>query len=170
VKDSCSAVSKLLEKYFDQEVTDEERSLVDAHLLECDACQGVLNSMEKLRNLVKAPVEEALQEEDFPWVWQKIERGIRLEEKRTFGETLRMWLRIPPFSQRKVWIPAVAAISIILILTIPSLFKKTSSYPTSSVVEYIESQTNNVMVYESEDTKVTVIWLFEEPEKETTSS
>jgi anti-sigma-K factor RskA len=170
MKDSCSAVSKLLEKYFDQEVTDEERSLVDAHLLECHACQGVLNAMEKLRVLVKAPVEEALQKEDFPWVWQKIERGIRLEEKRTFWETLRLWLQIPRFSQRKAWIPAVAAISIILILTIPLLFKKTSSYPSPSVVEYIESQTNNVMVYESEDTKVTVIWLFEDPEKETTSS
>jgi len=170
MKDSCSAVSKLLEKYFDQEVTDEERSLVDGHLLECGACQGVLNSMEKLRDLVRAPVEEALQKEDFPWVWQKIERGIRLEEKRTLGETLRLWLQVSPFSQRKVWIPAVAAISMILILTIPLLFKKSSSYPGPSVVEYIESQTNNVMVYESEDAKVTVIWLFEEPGKETTSS
>jgi anti-sigma-K factor RskA len=170
MKNSCSIVSKLLEKYFDQEVTDEERSLVNVHLLECDACQSVLNSMEKLRNLVKAPVEEALKKEDFPWVWQKIERGIRLEEKRTFRETFRTWLQIPSFSQRKTWIPAVVAISIVLILTIPLLFKKSSSYPSPSVVEYVESLTNNVMVYESEDTKVTVIWLFEDPEREATSS
>ena len=167
MKDSCSAVSKLLEKYFDQEVTDEERSLVDAHLLDCHACQDVLTSMEKLRDLVKAPVEEALQKEDFPWVWQKIESGIRLEERRTFWETLRSWLQISPFFQKKVWIPAVAAVVIILVITIPLLFKKTPSYPSPSVVEYIESQTHNVMVYELERPKVTVIWLFEEPEKET---
>ena len=170
MKGSCSAVSKLLEKYFDQEVTDEERSLVEAHLLDCHACQDVLRSVEKLRNLVRAPVEEAVQKEDFQWVWQKIERGIRLEERPTFGETLQSWLQIPPLFQRKVWIPAVATITIILLITIPLLFKKNPSYPSLSVVEYIESQTHNVMVYESENTKVTVIWLFEEPEKETPSS
>jgi anti-sigma-K factor RskA len=120
--------------------------------------------------LVKAPVEEAVQKEDFQWVWQKIERGIRLEERPTFWETLRSWLQIPPLFQRKVWIPAVAAAAIILVITIPLLFKKTPSYPSPSVVEYVESQTHNVMVYESENTKVTVIWLFEEPEKETPSS
>jgi len=169
MKGSCSAVSKLLEKYFDQEVTDEERSLVEAHLLDCHACQDVLRSVEKLRNLVRAPVEEAVQKEDFQWVWQKIERGIRLKERPTFWETLQSWLQIPPLFQRKVWIPAVATITIILLITIPLLFKKTPSYPSLSVVEYVESQTHNVMVYESENTKVTVIWLFEEPEKETPS-
>jgi len=170
MKGSCSAVSKLLEKYFDQEVTDEERSLAEAHLLDCHACQDVLRSVEKLRNLVWAPVEEAVQKEDFQWVWQKIERGIRLKERPTFWETLQSWLQIPPLFQRKVWIPAVATITIILLITIPLLFKKNPSYPSLSVVEYIESQTHNVMVYESENTKVTVIWLFEEPEKETPSS
>lgn len=170
MKGSCSAVSKLLEKYFDQEVTDEERSLVEAHLLDCHACQDVLRSVEKLRDLVKAPVEEAVQKEDFQWVWQKIEKGIRLKERPTFWETLQSWLQIPPLFQRKVWIPAVATITIILLITIPLLFKKTPSYPSLSVVEYVESQTHNVMVYESENTKVTVIWLFEEPEKETPSS
>jgi len=170
MKDSCSAVSKLLEKYFDREATDEERSLVEAHLLDCHACQDVLRSMEKLRDLVKVPVEEALQKEDFPWVWEKIERGIRLEEKSNFWETLQSWLQISPLFQRKVWIPAVATITIILLITAPLLFKKTASYPAPSVVEYIESQTHNVMIYESEDMKVTVIWLFEEPEEETLSS
>ncbi|MCJ7746104.1 MAG: hypothetical protein MUP27_00055, partial [Desulfobacterales bacterium] len=92
-----------------------------------------------------------------------------LEERPTFWETLQSWLQIPPLFQRKVWIPAVATITIILLITIPLLFKKNPSYPSLSVVEYIESQTHNVMVYESENTKVTVIWLFEEPEKETPS-
>mgnify|MGYP001144112575 CR=1 FL=1 len=170
MKDSCSAVSKLLEKYFDQEVTDKERSLVEAHLLDCHACQDVLKSMEKLRDVVRAPVEEAVEKEDFPWVWEKIEKGIRLEERPTFWETLRSWLRISPPFKRKVWIPAVATVAIVLLVTIPLLFKKAPSYPSLSVVEYVESQTHNVMIYESENTKVTVIWLFEEPGKETPSS
>jgi anti-sigma factor RsiW len=169
MKDSCSALSELLEKYFDQEVTDKERSLVDTHLVECHACRDLLRSMEKTRDLIKAPVEEAVGEEGFQWVWQKIERGIREEERPAFWETLQRWLQISPLLKRKVWIPA-AAMAIILLITLPLLFKKNPSYQNASVVEYVESATNNVMVYESENSKVTVIWLFEEPEMETPSS
>ncbi len=169
MKESCSALSKLLEKYFDQEMTDEEKSVVETHLLDCQACQEVLRSMEELRHLVRAPVEEAVQKEDFQWIWQKIERGIRLEERPTFWETLRSWLQISPLFQRKVWIPAVA-VAIILIITIPLFFKKNSSLLDQSVIEYVESQTHNVMIYESENKKVTVIWLFEGPAEENSSS
>ena len=170
MKESCSAVSKLLEKYFDQEVTDEEKSVVETHLLDCQACQEVLRSMEELRNLVRAPVEEAVQKEDFQWIWQKIERGIRLEERPSFWETLQSWLQISPLFQRKVWISAAVAVAIILIITIPMFFKKTPSLLDQSVIEYVESQTHNVMIYESENKKVTVIWLFEGPAEETSPS
>jgi anti-sigma factor RsiW len=169
MKDSCSALSELLEKYFDQEVTDEEKSLVDAHLVDCQACRDLLRSMEKMRDLVKAPVEEASGKEDFQWVWQKVERGLRREEKPAFWETLQRWLQIPPLSKKRVWIPA-AAMAMILLITLSLFFKKNPSYQSVSVVEYIESDTNNVMVYESEDSKVTVIWLFDETEMEPSSS
>jgi hypothetical protein len=169
MKESCSALSKLLEKYFDQEMTDEEKSVVETHLLDCQACQDVLRSMEELRHLVRAPVEEAVQKEDFQWIWQKIERGIRLEERPTFWENLRSRLQISPLFQKKVWIPAVA-VAIILIITIPLFFKKNSSLLDQSVIEYVESQTHNVMIYESENKKVTVIWLFEGPAEENSSS
>ena len=170
MKESCSALSKLLEKYFDQEMTDEEKSVVETHLLDCQACQEVLRSMEELRNLVRAPVEEAVQKEDFQWIWQKIEREIRLEERPTFWENLQAWLQISPLFQRKVWISAAVAVAIILIITIPMFFKKTPSLLDQSVIEYVESQTHNVMIYESENKKVTVIWLFEGPAKENSSS
>jgi hypothetical protein len=164
MKDSCSSVSKLLEKYFDQEVTDKERSFIESHLRDCLTCQGELKSMEKLRDLVKAPIEEAVREEEFYWVWQKIKRGIQLRERSTGWESLRSWLDISPLFRRRVWIP-VAATMVILIVMVPLLFKKITSYPSPSVVEYIESQTHNVMIYESEKANVTVIWLFEGPEE-----
>ncbi len=170
MKDSCSAVSKLLEKYFDQEVTGEEKSLVETHLLDCEACQEVLRSMAELRNLVRAPVEEAVEREDFQWIWQKIERGIRSEEKPTFWETLQAWLQIFPLFPKKVWIPAMAVVAIILVITVPLFFKKNSSLLNQSVIEYVESQTHNVMIYESENKKVTVIWLFEGQAKENSTS
>jgi anti-sigma factor RsiW len=166
MKDSCSSVSKLLEKYFDQESSDKERLLVEGHLQDCPACRDALKSMEELRTLIKVPVEEAVQKEDFPWVWQKIEKEIRLQEKLTWWQSLRSWLDISPLFKKKVWIPAVATVVVLLFITAQIIFKKTPSYPDASVVEYIESETNNVMVYDLEKEKVTVIWLFEGSEKE----
>jgi anti-sigma-K factor RskA len=166
MKDSCSSVSKLLEKYFDQESSDKERLLVEGHLQDCPACRDALRSMEELRTLIKVPVEEAVQKEDFPWVWQKIEREIPLQEKLTWWKSLRSWLDISPLFKKKVWIPAVATVVVLLFITAQIIFKKTPSYPDASVVEYIESETNNVMVYDLEKPKVTVIWLFEELEEE----
>ena len=171
MKDSCSSVSKLLEKYFDGEVTEKERLLVEGHLEDCQACRNALKSMEELRAWIKAPVEEAVQKEDFPWVWQKIERGIRSpQEKLTWWQSLITWLNLRPLLQRKVWIPAVATVVVLLFITAQVIFKKTPSYPDASVVEYVESQTDNVMVYHLEKPKVTVIWVFEEPAKDQTTS
>jgi len=167
---SCSSVSTVLEKYFDQEVTDEEKSLVEGHLQGCPACRDALKSMEELRTLMKVPVEEAVQKEDFPWVWQKIEREIRLQDKRTWWQSLRSWLDVTPLFRRKVWIPAVATAVVLLFFSTQTIFKKTPSYPDGSVVEYVQSQTDNVMVYQLEDPKVTVIWLFESPEEERTTT
>ena len=170
MKNSCSSVSMLLEKYFDQEVTDTERSLVDGHLQDCPACRDVLSSMEELRTLMKAPVEEVVRKEDFPWVWQKIEREIHLQKKRTWWQSLRSWLDITPISKRRIWIPAVATVVVFLFITAQIIFKKAPSYPDASVVEYLESPTYNVMVYQLEESKVTVIWLLEGPEGEASSS
>jgi len=170
MKNFCSSVSKLLEKYFDQEVTDKERLLVEGHLQDCQACQDALKSMEELRTLIKVPVEEATQKEDFPWVWQKIEKEIRLQKNQTWWQSLHSWLDLSPLFKKKVWIPSVATIMVLLFITTQIYFKKIPSYSGVSVVEYIESQTNNVMVYDLEKEKVTVIWVFEEPEEEAATS
>ncbi|OGP89314.1 MAG: hypothetical protein A2157_10435 [Deltaproteobacteria bacterium RBG_16_47_11] len=169
MKDSCSSISDLLEKYFDQEVTDEEGSLVDGHLHDCPSCQDALKTMEGLRYLIKAPIDEADQKENYYWVWQKIEKEIQREEKPAVRESIRRWLDITPLFRKKVWVPAAAAIVAVFLALAPSVFKKTPSSSEASVVEYLESQSYNVMVYESEKGNVTVIWLLEEPEKEGSS-
>lgn len=170
MKDSCSSVSELLEKYFDQEVTDREKHLVETHLQGCPACRDTLTIMEGLRTLIKAPVEEATQQEDFPWVWQKIEREIRLKEKVSGWQFLWSWLNLYPLLKKRIWVPAVATAVVLLLLTTQVILKKTPSYSEVSVVKYIESQTHHIMVYESENAKMTVIWLFDGKDQELSKS
>jgi anti-sigma factor RsiW len=166
MKDSCSTISPILEKYFDLQATDEERALVERHLPDCQACHERLRLLEGLRDAIKTPVDDALKEEMFPWVWEKIERGIRQERKPSWWESLRSWLDLSPWLRKRVWIPAMATAIVLLFVTGQIIFKKTPSYSEASVVEYVESETHNVMVYQLEKPKITVIWVFEEPEEE----
>jgi anti-sigma factor RsiW len=122
MKNSCSSVLELLEKYFDREATDRERSLVEAHLAGCSACQDTLAWMGEARNLVKAPVEAAVQKEDFERAWLNIRREIRLQEKPSWRESIRSWLDLSLFIRKKVWVPAVAAAAILLLLTTQVFF------------------------------------------------
>jgi len=111
-------------------------------------------------------VDEAARQEDFAWLWQKIEKEIQPRESPSWWESLRAWLGVSSFFHKRVWIPAAVAALIVILVSAPFLMKKTSSQLDSSVVVYLESDTNNVMVYEPEKENVTVIWLFEGPDKE----
>ncbi|MGQ9646056.1 MAG: zf-HC2 domain-containing protein [Thermodesulfobacteriota bacterium] len=170
MKKECSSASKLLDKYFDHEANEAEKSFIEGHLPDCPTCRRTLQSMGNLRILIKRPVEEAVEREDFPWVWEKIERGIQKRERSGLWDLLKSWLGLTPLLKTKIWIPAVVAAALIVLIAAPLLYKKISSYPALSVVEYVESNTYNVMVYELENQKVTVIWLFNGLEEEASTS
>ncbi len=168
MKETCASISELLEKYFDGEVTGEEESLVTSHLQECPSCQNVLRSMEDLRHVIKAPVDQAEEKENFYWVWQKIERGIRQKEPSGWKDFLdRRFFHLPRL-RRWIWAPAAVMVVVLLMVVFPHFYydKETPSSPDRSVVEYVESQGNPVMVFDLEKEDVTVIWLFENPEGE----
>lgn len=170
MKNPCSSVSNLLEKYFDREATERERSMVEGHLPDCPACQDTLKRMERVRDLINVPLEGAAQEDEFEQVWHRIQRKIQLNEEPPWREFLRRWLDFSRLFQKRVLIPAAATVAILIFVSTSLLLKKTPFYPDLSVVEYVESQDYNVMVYESEKPQVTVIWLFEEPEQGESSS
>jgi anti-sigma factor RsiW len=161
MKDSCSSISKLLEKYFDQETTADEGILVQDHLRQCPTCQAQLKSMEELQATLRVPVDEAVQKETFAWVWQKIEREVQNRAKPSWRESIRAWFGLSLPLRRRVWIPAVAMALLIIAIGSPLLFKETPSQTELSIVEYVQSDTNNVMLFESEREDVAIIWLFE---------
>jgi len=123
MKDSCSSISKLLERYFDQESRIGKESLWKATftVVRPAGCAKVPGGTE---HIYKSSVEAAIQKEDFPWVWQKIEREIRLQKKLTWWQSLRSWIDISPLFRRKVWIPAVATVVVLLLITAQIILKK----------------------------------------------
>lgn len=170
MRKNCSSVSKLIDKYFDQEISQRDQEVVEKHLKECPVCLERLKFMGEVKVALQRPVMEATEKETFPWIWEKIEREIRFTPRWSLWGSITRGLGIPPLIRKKIWIPATAVAILFLLLFFPSLFKKKSSHFPLPVVEYVESKTNNVMIYELENTKVTVIWLFEESEIDSSTS
>jgi anti-sigma factor RsiW len=170
MKESCSSIAVLLERYFDGESSEQETIRVEEHLKECQGCQESVRWMQRIRGAVKEPVDKVAEKEDFQWMWQNIQREIRVREKPSWWESVRAWLDISPLFRKKVWIPALATVAILVFVMVPFLLKKTPSPSVLSVVQYIDSPSYNVMVYESEKLNLTVIWLFESQEEESSPS
>ena len=61
---NCSKISGLLSAYMDGEVSEKEKQLVEAHLLECTFCKQKLDMMQKTKDILKdspqMPVPETL--------------------------------------------------------------------------------------------------------------
>lgn len=170
MRKDCSSISKLIDKYFDGETSQREQEVVEKHLKECPACLERLKFMGEVKLALQRPVMEAAEGETFPWVWEKIEKEIRFKPRWSLWESIQKGLGITPLIRKKIWIPATAVVTLLLLLFFPALFKKNSSHLPLPVVEYVESKTNNVMIYELENMKVTVIWLFEESEIDSSTS
>lgn len=159
-----------MDKYFDGETSPKEQEMAEKHLKECPACRERLKFMSEVKVALQRPVMEASEKETFPWVWEKIEREIRFKPRWSLWESIKRVFEVTPLIRKKIWIPAAAVATLLLLLLSPALFKKNSSHLPLPVVEYIESKTNNVMIYELENVKVTVIWLFEETESDSSAS
>ena len=118
---------------------------------------------------MRVPVESLPGAGDFDRVWMKVRREIQREASPRGWESLLSWFNLSSLFRKKVWIPAAAALSLLLVLVFSPRLKETPSIPVQYGVEYVESKTNNVMVYEV-GPAVTVIWLFEGDEEEATPS
>ncbi len=166
----CSSISTLIDKYFDQETSQGEQEVVEKHLRECPACRERLKFMGEVKLALQRPVMEASEKETFPWVWEKIEREIRFKPRWSLWDFVKRRFDLTPLIGKKIWIPATVVATLLLLLFYSAPIKKNSSHLPLPVVEYIESKTNNVMIYELENVKVTVIWLFEESEIDPSAS
>ena len=61
MKQECVDIKPLLYAYIDNELTDEQSSIITSHIAECESCKARLAAMYRVRDMVKsvyAPKEE----------------------------------------------------------------------------------------------------------------
>lgn len=151
MKDQYSDIKKLLERYYDNELSEKEKIEVEGHLTTCTECKEELKSIEGLSVLIREYGTMEPEEETFEKVWHGVREGI----VKTVGARLAL-----PYTL------LLTAVFVVLLMLAWLFYPyKTEELPEAKtglvVVEAVESSPKGVMVFNANGGSVAVIWLFE---------
>ena len=160
----CEDIEYKLIAYMDQELSNDEKTHIEAHLKDCPYCQRRLKELKQSSGLVH-DVLKAPPTVDFEKAWHHIEPRIKCRPG--LMEKLRACLSAPTF-----WIPAGAAAAVCAAALFFAILHPATEFKARSRmsrVESVSSKTENVMVLQSAQTRQPIIWIMEKPKKETHS-
>jgi anti-sigma factor RsiW len=160
---NCESIRESIGGWLDGELSPPQSETVRAHVASCVDCDEARRQLEKIQltlgNILKAEASQV----EFAPLWREVQR--RINEKRSWHEELIERLRALVTAPRVAW--AVPA-AIVLVLGLFSLNKwQLSGQPNNfAAVESIDAYGRNVALLREDETKTTIIWLYQNPEGE----
>jgi len=157
----CARVQPMLDAYADGELARVQASFVAGHLQDCTACQSEFESLNSLRRAVRGSIEAELATDPTADLWSSVRTALAEEASANADP------KIVPVPRRLSARPALAfvAVAVVGLVTLFALpadeQSKINVASDTFVIEEIDAGNNNVMVYESPDTNMTVIWVFD---------
>ena len=168
---NCDSTRESLGAWLDGELDRAESEAVRVHLEGCVACKEERRQLEKLQVALKSVLDSEASRIAFPPFWSSVQQ--RITEKSAWREDLVDWLRLVFSGPRIAWaIPAV----ILLLLgvlsgdSLVSGFRNFGQRNNFASVESIDAYGRNVALLREDETKTTVIWLYQNQEGEDEST
>lgn len=166
---ACARVRPLLEPYHDDALAPAQEAFVVRHLAACEACAAELAGLAALRTMLRKPVSAELLDQPADHMWTRVAadldrqatrkmRGTDLAAQRT-QRVWRLWAR-----------PALAMGTAAVLLTValvapPKKPQDVNVAKDTFMIEHIDAGEGGVLVYESEDTDMTIIWMIDAEEE-----
>jgi len=144
----------ILNRFFDQELGQEERAAFSQHLKDCPSCQKALRENEHISAVFKAGLDKELSQINFNALDHKVSGLIRRKKS-------RWWMMLKDFfASRKFFVPATAAAAI-LILTFSLTRGPASLSGPSAIINSLTGDVSSVMIIETPKSRQTIIWFSE---------
>jgi hypothetical protein len=168
---NCDDIREFLGAWLDGELDPSEAEAVRSHVAGCSACGEERRQLEKLHAAMKIVFSAQAERIAFEPFW----RGVRdrIDRKRAWHVELIDWARSAMGAPSLVW--AVPAVIVVFI----AAFSLNSIWPSLhwggqrnnfAAVESIDAHGRNVALLREDETKTTVIWLYQNPEGENETS
>ncbi len=164
---TCDEIKPVLGAWLDGELKQAEAEAVRGHVAGCVSCAEEQRQLEKLQALMKSVFATEAERVTFEPFWRGIQD--RIAHKRAWPTELIDWVRSAVGAPSLVW--AVPAVIVILI----AVFSLSPLWPglrwgmprnNYAAVESIDAHGRNVALLREDETKTTVIWLYQNPEGE----
>ena len=158
----CERIEQSIERSLDGELSGVENDTVLAHVSSCESCRAKQRGLERIDQALHRVLVVDAPTLEFATFWRAIEP--RIHEKipwhQEFLEHARAWFAAP----RVAWaVPAVIAL-LIGVLSYESYFPLGRSRNNLATVESIDSYGRSVALLREDESKTTVIWLYQNPE------
>ena len=159
----CETVQESIGRWLDGELKAVDSDAVRRHLEGCRECAAASQRLQKIQITLGDILKAEASQLEFAPFWHNVRR--RIDEKRPWHEGLIEWAQSIFTAPRVAWAVPVA---IILVLGLLSFNKwpfggQANSYAS---VESIDTHGRNVALLREDETKTTIIWLYQDSEGE----
>jgi hypothetical protein len=167
---SCESIREVMGAWLDGELTVFEAEVIKLHVESCSVCGKERRQLEYLHSTLSAALKTEGSKLAFEPFWHNLQE--RITRKSSWYEELGDWMRASFTAPRLVW--AVPAVIVIVLagLSIDSFLPNSNvAVPRDNfaTVESIDSYGRNVALLREDETKTTVIWLYQNQESENES-
>jgi len=158
----CQRIEESIGRWLDGELSAGESERVRAHVAQCGNCRAAQQRLEKIgRALTSVLVAQAPNIEFAPF-WRELER--RIDQKIPWHAALRAWTQGWLGSPRAAWaVPAFIAV-LLAVVSYESYFPFWRSRNNLATVESIDAYGRSVALLREDESKTTVIWLYQNQE------
>ena len=163
----CEDMRDRIGAWLDGELSRPEFERVGAHLESCSACREERRQLERLQASLRELLVAVPSDLSFERFWPDVAR--RIQRQRPWYESFREWVRDLAGPPQLAWtVPA----AIVLLLGVFSLWpgKLTGPRNNFATVDSIDAFGRNVAVLRENETKTTIIWLYQNQEGEDEST
>ncbi|MGH7855290.1 MAG: zf-HC2 domain-containing protein [Candidatus Binatia bacterium] len=159
---ACERIEESMGRWLDGELSAAESEVVRAHVSGCANCGAARQRFEKIERVMGSVLVAAAPRIEFTPFWRELER--RIDEKRPWRkgarERIHGWFAAP----RAAWaIPALIVV-LLAVLSYDSYFPFGRSRNNLATVESIDAHGRSVALLREDESKTTVIWLYQNQE------
>jgi anti-sigma factor RsiW len=167
----CAEIRDSIGAWLDGELSGPQADIVRGHLESCRSCDEQRRQLQKLDNALKSALESEVSQLDAQALWWGVRQ--RIEARRPWYTGLMEWPGLLFRPPSLAWM--VPALILLLIGTLyfgPVLPGWVGGGPRNNfaTVESIDAYGRNVALWRENESKTTVIWIYQNPDGENEGS
>ena len=158
----CERIENSIARWLDGELGAAENESVRHHVTGCANCEAARQRMEKLNSALNSVLIMGAPKIEFTPFWRELEQriGAKTPWHKELLERVQHWGSTP----RVAWgVPALVAV-LLAVFSFDSYFSTSRSRNNLATVESIDSFGRNVAMLREDESKTTVIWLYQNQE------